>query len=250
MGELSRRADAPAPVPVDPSTLPMVEVEELVKEPEAALIARGVAYAREYRRIEHHPTMLLKGIAAVCVALRVQHGDMLGKSHLYRQVIAQIYRDAGVDEKTQTAVRYHLGNLLRRTMTPRELKSHGLLATSPLERLQDTRATDAVIVKAAKALTSASAPALKAPDANDKPTKPSKKSAKTSAPSAGTDIKATADQLRLASMAAGILRQLSADTIDDHMTDGQRAKLDEELDAVQKTITALRKHTRKARSKA
>ncbi|MFC8583217.1 hypothetical protein ACFUGD_01365 [Streptomyces sp. NPDC057217] len=259
MGALSRRDEAPTPVPVDPDTLPSLEVAELAKESEPALVARAVAYGREYKRIENHPTMLLKNLAAVAVALRVQYDDIDGKKHAYRQVMADIYRQAGMDERAQTAARYHIGNLVRRTFTARELEQAGLLLTSPLERLQDTRKDASKLVSAAKVITSVDPTLLdslarpQAPTTTTSKKAPkSKKSPATSgelAKSTGPELKATADVLRLAQVAGGIVGQLKTDVIDDHMTDGQRAKLDEELETLQKRITALRRHTRKARSK-
>ncbi|MFI9123868.1 hypothetical protein ACIGW0_31505 [Streptomyces bikiniensis] len=257
MGALSRRDEAPTPVPVDPATLPALEVEELVRESEPELIARAVAYGREYKRVQGVGTLLLKNLAAVAVALRVQHDDMAGKTYEYRQLIAGIYRDAGIDDTVQGSIRYHIGNLLRRTMTTREIESHGLLTTSPLERLQDSRKAAAKLVSAAKVISSVDTTLLDtltqpAPSTSKKAAKPKKGASSTDEPAktTGPELKATADLLRLAQVAGGIVGQLKSDVIDDHMTDGQRAKLDEELETLQKRITALRRHTRKARSKA
>jgi hypothetical protein len=241
------RLSGGAPVPVDPETLPSLEPDELSSETTAELVARGAAYAREYARVEHQPTILLKNIAAVVVAIRRKHDDMLGKSHDYRQEVAGMYRSANIPpdsaDRIQKAVRWHVGNLLRQTLTPRELKRLELLPTSPLERLQDSRATNAAIIRAANvsADVSASTPAKKAKG----------KGAQVAIPEpAGAPVKATADHLRLAHVAANILGQLDTTVINEHMTDGQRAKLDDELAALQKRITALRRHTRKASSKA
>lgn len=253
MGEVSRR-DTAMPVSVDPATLPALEVDELVKETEELLVARAVAYGREYKRVEGVGTLLLKNLAAVAVALRKQYGDPTGKSYEYRQLMAQIYRDAGIEQDVQGSIRYHIGNLIRRTMTPRELEREGLLATSPLERLQDSRATTAKLVQAAKALSAADTTLLDGLTPAPKPAKASKKSSgsKTDeAPaSSGEEIKATADLLRLASVAKGIVTQLRVDVIDDHMTDGQRTALDDELALLQKQVATLRRHTRKRSSKA
>ncbi|MFE5828727.1 hypothetical protein ACFQ8W_00400 [Streptomyces sp. NPDC056508] len=260
MGAVSRRDEAPTPVPVDPATLPALEVDELAKESEDLLVARAVAYGREYKRIENHPTMLLKNLASVAVALRVQYDDIDGKKHAYRQVMADIYRKAGMDDRAQTAARYHIGNLVRRTFTAREIERAGLLPTSPLERLQDTRKGASKLVSAAKVITSVdptlldnlAQPPQPAPATSKKPAKPKKgtSSADEQTKSSGPELKATADTLRLAQVAGGIIGQFKPDVITDHMTDGQRAKLDEELEAIQKRITALRRHTRKPRSKA
>jgi hypothetical protein len=236
-------------VPVDPETLPALEPDELASESKRELLARGAAYAREYARVEHQPTILLKNIAAVVVAIRRKHDDMLGKSHDYRQEVAEMYRAANIPpdsaDRIQKAVRWHVGNLLRKTLTPRELKSLELLPTSPLERLQDSRATNAAIIKAAgvSSAVSASTPI--------NVTKGKGKTAQVAIPEpAGSPVKATADHLRLATVAGNIVGQLDTTVIDEHMTDGQRAKLDEELASLQKRIAALRRHTRKPSSKA
>ncbi|MGI5404138.1 hypothetical protein ACQEVG_32750 [Streptomyces sp. CA-135486] len=236
-----------SPVPVDPDTLPSLDLDDLAGESEAQLIARGAAYAREYARIEASPTILLKNIAAVVVALRVQYDDMLGKSHDYRQRVADMYRAAGIPPdstaRIQTAVRWHIGNLLRQRLTARQLRKLGLLETSPLERLQDNRATNAAIVAAATV-----SEAVKA--STPKPAKGGSKGKDVEpADHAGAPVRATADHLRLAHVAGNILGQLDTSVVNEHMTDGQRAKLDEELAAIAKTITALRRHTRKPSSK-
>jgi hypothetical protein len=63
-------------------------------------------------------------------------------------------------------------------------------------------------------------------------------------------VRATADHLRLAHVAGNIVGQIDTSVVDTHMTDGQRAKLDEELAALQKAITRLRRHTKKPSSGA
>ncbi|MGW0468326.1 hypothetical protein ACWDX6_24125 [Streptomyces sp. NPDC003027] len=224
-------------ISVDPGTLPALDVEELTQESEAQLVARATAYAREYVRIEDHPTTLLKNIAAVAVALRIKLDDPKGQSYEYRVIMRDIYANAGVRKEVQNAVRYHIGNLLRRTLTTRELEKLGLLTTTPLERMQDSRAVDAKIIKAAKLATSA-AEVVNLGDGSTGELVPAKA------------IKATADHLRLASTSASILNGLRPEIIDEHMTDGQRAKLDEELAAMQETLRRLRRHTRKRSSKA
>lgn len=240
-----------APIPVDPDTLPSLELDDISGETESQLVARGAAYAREYARIEDEPTILLKNIAAVVVALRIQYDDMLGKRHDYRQVVAGMYRDAGIPPdsaaRVQGSVRWHVGNLLRKTLTPRELRKLGLLETSPLERLQDSRAVNAAIVAATHASSEVSS---STPRIGKQPSRATGKgTAVVEEPSAGAPVKATADHLRLAHVAGNILGQLDTSVISQHMTAGQRAKLDEELAALQKTITALRRLTRKPSSK-
>ncbi|MFJ5103190.1 hypothetical protein [Streptomyces sp. NPDC088554] len=242
MGKDVVRKTADAPL-LDVDELPTVQLEALRQESETALQARGAAYVREYAAIEHKSTILAKSLAMVCLALRAQHNDMGGASHEYRQAVAELYRQSGVQgdtlERLKGAVRWHIGNTLRRHLTSRELKALGLLTTSPLERLQDTRKTTAAIVQATRVSTSA---------ASSPPRKGATAKSIDELPTAGEIVRATADHLRLSSAAASLIGQLRTDVIDDDMTDGQRAKLDEELAALQKTITTLRRHTRKHRS--
>jgi hypothetical protein len=217
---------------VDISTVPSLQLEEVARESEAALLARGVAYAKEYATIAHKSTVLANNLAVVSVALRVKHQDMLGRSGPYRQAISSMYRDAGIsqDSPLPGTVRWHVGNLLRRHMTPRELESHGLKPTSPLERQQDDRAVKAAIVVASRASDDA-AQSVEKVDGE-------------------TPVKATADQLKLGNVARNLVGQLDPDVITGSMTDGQRAKLDEALAEMQEMIRDLRRHTRKRTSKA
>lgn len=230
--------------PVDVENVPTLQLEDIQQEAEPALVARGAAYAREYARIVDKPAILAKNLATVLVALRVKHGDMIGRSWEYKQQVSEIYRLSGVPtddlERVQNAVRWHVGNVLRRHMTPRELAKHELLPTSPLERLQDSRAINAAVITAYKASeeVASSTPRKKGKDSERVPEQK------------GHPVKATADHLRLAHVAATIVGQLDTDVIDSHMTAGQLAKLDDELAALQKTVAALRRHTRKPSSKA
>ncbi|MCM2391725.1 hypothetical protein [Streptomyces albipurpureus] len=235
---------------MDPDTLPALGLDDLTDESEAELIARGSAYAREYARVELQPTILLKNIAAVVVAIRRQHDDWLGTTSAYRQVVADMYRQAGIPadskDRLQSAVRWHVGNLLRQTLTARQVERLGLLPTSPLERQQDSRATNAALVVAATVSRDASS------------STPRKKRGKRGqdvalsdeAEHAGSPVKATADHIRLATVAGNIVGQMDTDVITHHMTDGQRQALDDKLASISRTVTALRRHTRKPRSKA
>lgn len=246
--DVAQSDDEATPAPIDVDSLPTLELDDIVQETEAQLQARGAAYAREYARVEAAPTILARNIATVCVALRVQLGDMAGTSYDYKQRIAEFYRESGVGgdqlERMQKAVRWHVGNVLRRTMTARELEKLGLLLTSPLERSQDTRAKNAALVTALRAAEDVDASTPRKPvkrgkgKAGDVPVQP--------APGG----RATADHLRLAHGVVAVLGQMDADVIIERMTDGQRAKLDEQLAEAQKTLAALRRHTRKSRSKA
>jgi hypothetical protein len=240
--------------PVDVEGLPTLRLEDIQDESEQQLVARGAAYAREYAAIEDKPTILAMNIATVLLALRRQHGDWLGRTYPYRQVASEVYRLSGVKgdrlTRLQATVRYHVGNGLRRQLTPRELNALELLDTSPLERQQDIRATNSALLAAVKVSAAAEV------STPEKPSKPAKKGAKAEervpeqGGSAGMVVRATADHLRLAHVAGNIVGQIDTSVVDTHMTDGQRAKLDEELAALQKAITRLRRHTKKPSSGA
>ncbi|MFJ4768472.1 hypothetical protein ACIP88_05045 [Streptomyces uncialis] len=242
-------------VPTGADGLPTLELRDIEGESEGALQARGAAYAREYAKIEHKPTILLQNIATVVVALRKKHGDYAGQSHEYRQVVAEMYRQANIPPdssgRIQSAVRYHIGNALRRYLTTRELKRLELLDSSPLERLQDRRATDSVILAATKASAALeSSQPRKAPKATSKPAKGKATENTLVEETVGQPVKATADVIRLINVAENIASQVSTDVIDDHMTDGQRVKLEEHLAALQKHVTRLRRHAKKRTSDA
>jgi hypothetical protein len=231
---------------------PALQLEEIENETEAALIARGSAYAREYAAIEDKPTIMAMNIATVLIAIRKQHDDWLGRSHDYRQRAAEVYTQANIPDETrrrlQGAVRYHIGNMLRRYLTPRELKSLELLDTSPLERQQDNRATNSVLLSAVRASVEvdASTPKRAVEPAKGKPAP--KEKVPEQGGGAGTAVKATADHLRLTQTAINIIGQLDDDVINEHMTDGQRTKLDDQLAEIERAARRLRRMLKKVSS--
>ncbi|WP_425837371.1 hypothetical protein [Streptomyces fractus] len=231
------------PVVPDVDELNTLDFDSIADEAEEQLIARGAAYAREYARIEHAPTVLAVNLATVLLALRRQHDDYLGRDYDYRQKAAEVYNQSGIQDKDQLDrlkgnVRYHINNLIRRQLTSRELKRLGLLETSALERQQDRRATNSAIVKAATASSEAASSTSGRKKSTEKGTEVVPAQA----------VKATADHLRLAHVAANIVGQIDPDVIDDDMTPGQIAKLDEQLAAVESATRRLRRHLKKARS--
>lgn len=245
--EVTRRQTA-KPAPVDVDNLPSLQLDSVKNESTAALQARGASYAREYARIEHAPTILLKNIATVVVAMRQQHDDWLGRKQEYRDDVAEMYRMANIPpdskDRIQSAVRWHIGNLLRDVLPAQELEALVLNAKSPLKRLQDRRALDSAVLATAKASTAVAASTPK----KTKTAKSKVEDPEPRVPEQGDGIKATADHLRLAKVGANVFRQLDLAVIDEHMTDGQRAKLDDELAELQTLIAKLRRHTRKRRS--
>lgn len=223
----------------------VLDLEAIEDESERALIARGVAYARAYAAVEKQPTILAMNLAVVLIALRKQHGDMLGKSWQYKQQAQEIYNTANIPreqrDRLTANVRYHVGNMLRRYLTPREVKSLGIQDATPLERLQDRRATDQALLRAVKVSADVAA-------SNPKPAKGVQETVPATSGGPGMIVKATADHLRLASVAAKLVGELDVKVIDESMTDGQRDKLDAELAAVEAAARKLRRHLKKLRS--
>jgi hypothetical protein len=243
--EVARRPKAKAPNPVDVANLPSIQLSDLENETEAGLKARGAAYVAAYVQIEHAPTILLKNIAAVIVALRFKYNDPMGRSFAYREAASDMYRLANVpkdsQDNTQKSVRWHVGNLLREVLPEDELKALPLKTASPLQRQQDRKARNAALLRTVNASVEVASSTPKKTKAKEGDSLP--------APT-GQPVKATADHLRLASAGLDVFKQLDASVIDEHMTDGQRAKLDAHLEELQKVVAKLRRHTRKRRSGA
>jgi hypothetical protein len=234
---------------IDVAALPALDLADIEDESTETLIARGAAYAREHAKIEGKAEILAGNIATVLIALRKRHDDWLGRSTEYRKDASEVYLSANIRDKDQLTrlqnnVRYHVGNQLRRHLTPRELKALELRDASPIERMRDRRETNGAIIRATTASLSAEA---------SSPTK-GKGKTKTDEPapdrSPGIVVKATADHLRLATVARGLVTQMDTDVIASDMTDGQRAKLDEELAAVEREVRRLRRLLKKPRSEA
>lgn len=225
----ARRPEKAMPAGLDLSSLPSISPADIVDEGADALVRRGAAYVREYAQVENKPTILLLNIAAVLIALRQQHTtddgrtDWLGRSGPYRRDAGAVYVSAGVTEETRErisrAVRWHVGNLMREVLTADQLAEYELQESSPLERLQDQRATTSAIVAAARAEVTAQTVGV--------PT-----------------VRATADHMRLGTAVTNILGQMSPEVIRETMTDGQRAKLDAELAEAQQKLRILRRYTR------
>ncbi|KDQ65747.1 hypothetical protein [Streptomyces sp. NTK 937] len=225
--------------------IPTLELDDISNESAASLVARGAAYAREYESIQGKATTLLKNLAVTQVALRIKYDDMRGRSGQYRSVVAGMYRGMNIPEDRlqdmQAAVRWHIGNILRRHLTPRQLEAEGLQPTSPLERGQDKRKAVAAIVQAVRATEAVE-------ESTPRPAKRATKNAPAVPADKGQPVRATSDHLRLAEVAGNILDKFDRSVIKSHMTDGQRAKLDAELAAMEKKIANLRKLTQKPRS--
>lgn len=207
-----------------PDLTPVIDLDVLHSETPDALIQRGAAYVRAYAQMEHAGTMLLKNLAEVLVELRTRNEhdggpDMRGRSGPYREAAGEIYRSANVGddvrERTQQAVRWHIGNILRVRLDPAELESFNLKPTSPLERGREAREDRAALASSVRL-------------------------AETSAPIGEATPRATADHLRLAQGALDVLGRLNADVIKTVMTPGQRTELASRLKEIEELAHELR----------
>lgn len=246
---MSAELDRPKRHAVDVSldNLPTLQLEDVADESEGTLVARGAAYAKEYAVVQGKATTLLKNLAVTQVALRVKYADMRGQSGAYRAVVADMYAGLGLPEERvdqmQATVRYHIGNIIRRHMTPRELEEAGLRPETPIERQRDERAARAIVLQAHKVTRAVE-------ESTPLPRSRKKAADEENAQPVGHVVKATADHLRLAEVALNMLGKFDRNVIKTHMTDGQRAKLDKELRDMERKIASLRKLTQKPSSKA
>ncbi|MGW6855811.1 hypothetical protein [Streptomyces xanthophaeus] len=247
---VARRGSRQAAVPAGP--VPALSPHDIEHESEEVLIARGAAYVREHASIKDKETTLLRNIAVVLVELRSRtqdeegRTDWHGRSHRYRLKATELYSRAGIPADSQAgiqaAVRYHIGNHLRTVAPANELADVNLKLDKPLEREQERRRSRAAIVSVARA-------ELTAAKVSGKATSADAEAAKAVTDPAPSPSSAVGDHIRLGTGAHNILAQLSTDVIDG-MTDGQRARLDAELEAIQKVVSKLRRHTRKRSSGA
>jgi len=105
--------------------------EYLLNKSENQLVARGAFLIQQYQR---QRTETLRKLAQVVITLRskCQYKDMPdwgGNSNKYRELVADMYRRAGVDKDSessmQKALRYHVGVLLRKVAPAEDLKKLG-----------------------------------------------------------------------------------------------------------------------------
>ncbi|MET9959319.1 hypothetical protein ABZ128_09555 [Streptomyces sp. NPDC006326] len=216
---------------------------DLEHESTEALVARGIASLKRHQQISGEQTVLLRNVARVLVEMRRRTGNWGGRGKEYRDFAARIYSGAGIApdslDSVQAAVRYHIGNILREVATPEELEDHKLQPLGPSERWRVQQKSRTAVIASARAEIVAAEVIAKAP-AKTK----GKKQTEQSSPPAPPVGSLVADHIRLATGVASILSQLSTDVIDG-MTDGQRARLDAQLEAAQKTLTKLRRHSRR-----
>ena len=94
--------------------------------------------------LERSRTDVLKDLARVVVGIRSQFADgngnpdWAGRSWDYRSFISEMYSSAGVPPdsqgRVQSALRYHVGVLLRETLNSSELSAAGLLPAASSKR--------------------------------------------------------------------------------------------------------------------
>lgn len=69
--------------------------------------------------------------------------DLTGRSYAYRQFIGEVYRDAGVQKRelaaVQSAVRYHVSNLLAEELNPHQREAYGIVGPTAKERTNARR---------------------------------------------------------------------------------------------------------------
>jgi hypothetical protein len=212
--------------------MPVLSPDDVSSESVEQLVARGNAYLREYDLIGDRPTILLKNTAAVLVALRAKcldgdgRPDYMGRSSEYRRLAGEVYRNIGVGgqlERTQQAVRWHIGNLLREVLTVDELQDYELVKDSPAIRQQVSR-------EAKSALEAAGRSQIVDVRAGEP-----------------TITRAVADQVTLGKSIRNIVTSLDVEAIS-NLSDKKRAALDEQLAEAQRVIAHLRRHTRKRSS--
>ncbi|WP_328967948.1 hypothetical protein [Streptomyces sp. NBC_00239] len=240
---------------------PGLSPDDLRNDSTESLIARGAAYARAYDRIKSDETTLLRNIAAVLVCIRERcltedgRPDWTGRTNEYRVEAGRVYAEAGIPrdsaDSIQAAVRYHVGKIIREYVSAEELSDYGLKALSPMDSHREYARTQSALALAARieadaapTTVTASVPASKKAPAV-KAGKAAKEALATPAPE--VPARAVADHIRLTTGAAKLLQQLSAEVIAS-MTDGQRARLHDELGVIQTLAASLRRETKKHRS--
>ncbi|MFG2292043.1 hypothetical protein [Streptomyces sp. NPDC048603] len=235
---------------------PVLALEDVENEGVDELVARGAAYARGYLDIKNRETTMLRNIAVVLIAIRAQctdtqgRVDWRGQSHEYRALAKDVYAQANVPPDSlsymQSNVRYHVGNILRDVLTPAELAAYELRPDSPAEaNAKASRAQRALALAAATTVPSVATSAQPAAKASKKTVTAQDEADGAPDQQPDTSGRAVATTLRLTQGAHGVISQISADVISS-MTDGQRARMDEQLAEMQTAISALRRKIRRA----
>jgi hypothetical protein len=107
-------------------------------------------------------TPLYRDLAAHTVALREHFltaqgtPDWIGRTSAYRHTVRDLYSAADYTPEeadgVQSAIRYHIGNLVREVLHPEALEDLGLDEISPLERARETRRDQTILLARAREL--------------------------------------------------------------------------------------------------
>lgn len=118
---------------------------------------------RRLRQLEgSERTPLYRDLAAHTVALREHfhtaqgEPDWIGRTSAYRHAVRDLYSKADYTPEeadgVQSAIRYHVGNLVREILHPEALEDLGLDEISPLERAREVRRDQAILLARAREL--------------------------------------------------------------------------------------------------
>lgn len=122
-----------------------------------ALISKIAALLKDYMKDGRTRTDLLKEAAPLILALRESHTLSDGRadiSEVYR--LAGVSRDPEILDTVQTALRYHLSNLIHEVVPQDEIEAAGMSRSSHKDRLDASRrATITAPTDVADALTRA-----------------------------------------------------------------------------------------------
>ncbi|MFD8315907.1 hypothetical protein [Kitasatospora purpeofusca] len=195
---------------------------------------RGTGLVRAYAKVEHVGTQILKDLAAVLIAGRLQMGDPTGGSYAYKQWAEGIYGAAGIPEATREKVhanvRYHISSLLREVVPADELEALGVDTRSAKDRGAARRKVQAAVVATHRAADAVA-------------------TTKSDVPGERAEVapsRLVADHLRLAEMISKVVGDMEEPVIRGEMTPQQRAVLDERLADAIKKLQAVRAVIRSA----
>lgn len=116
------------------------------------LRAEAVRTLKKYAKSDpSQRTAILRDLAETLVEARAHFTrpdgstDWKGRSYAYRTFVRDIYDRANIDRdesvSIQASTRYHIGEVLRETLSEDDLVEYGLQAPSPKVRARDRRAT-------------------------------------------------------------------------------------------------------------
>lgn len=119
----------------------------------STLKSHGTTLLRDYVEADTRRTSVLRELAKVIVGIRSQTfqkdgktPDWSGQSQAYRDTISAMYEDAGIpkdrESNVQSALRYHIGEVLREVVSSKALTAAGLATKGPKDRAR-TRAAEA-----------------------------------------------------------------------------------------------------------